>query len=214
MFENITEELIKSCDKGRWEAGIPHHHDSVALYKLIEHTDFEHFNDSFCFKSGGDGDNGETLMYILDTIFEARDKATKQNEIRFSCYSLIQERMGWKAEDYSFDDYKLERTIFVVGDAPDFDTKKLVGISDIVIDKENFIIFEDRLEGPDSYFSHCFNTRDILGDYDNLQYAVDKWIRSRCNRTYSLAEHRAMATPELFEFYMSLASCSKIDVSG
>ena len=28
----------------------------------------------FCFKSGGDGDNGEHLMYLLDIHFEQIDK--------------------------------------------------------------------------------------------------------------------------------------------
>ena len=32
--------------------------------------DFEHFDDSFCFKFGGDADNGECLAYILDALIE------------------------------------------------------------------------------------------------------------------------------------------------
>jgi hypothetical protein len=54
----------------RWESGTPHHPKSVALYKQIETLDFKHGGDYFCFKSGGDGDNGEHLMYLLDIIFE------------------------------------------------------------------------------------------------------------------------------------------------
>lgn len=59
--------------RDRWALGEHHDSRSIALYKRIEEIDFEHFGDSFCFKSGGDGDNGETLMYILDIIFEERD---------------------------------------------------------------------------------------------------------------------------------------------
>lgn len=53
----------------RWEDGDDHDPRSEALYKFIADTDFKHCGDSFCFKSGGDGDNGETLMFILDCWF-------------------------------------------------------------------------------------------------------------------------------------------------
>lgn len=63
----------------RWKAGTPHHKESVSLYKMIEAADWKLNSDYFCFKSGGDGDNGEHLMYLLDVIFEARDNSeTKQ----------------------------------------------------------------------------------------------------------------------------------------
>ena len=58
----------------RWEDGIDHHPKSVALFKCIAKVDFKYCSDSFCWKSGGDGDNGETLMYILDIIFEEDDE--------------------------------------------------------------------------------------------------------------------------------------------
>ena len=54
----------------RWEKGIPHNKKSIELYDRIEQLDFEIGGDAFCFKSGGDGDNGEHLMYLLDIIFE------------------------------------------------------------------------------------------------------------------------------------------------
>lgn len=53
----------------RWEQGIPHDPRSEALYKAIAQIDYKECGDSFGFKSGGDGDNGETLMYILDQYF-------------------------------------------------------------------------------------------------------------------------------------------------
>jgi hypothetical protein len=55
----------------RWEDGDDHDPRSEAMYKFISDVDFKHCGDSFCFKSGGDGDNGETLMYILDCWFES-----------------------------------------------------------------------------------------------------------------------------------------------
>ncbi|CAB4141293.1 hypothetical protein UFOVP410_132 [uncultured Caudovirales phage] len=54
----------------RWSEGIDHEPESDALARLIGEVDFEHFDDSFCFRFGGDGDNGETLAYILDTLIE------------------------------------------------------------------------------------------------------------------------------------------------
>jgi hypothetical protein len=57
----------------RWEEGTDHHPKSVELYKHIAKIDFQ-FGDRFYFKSGGDGDNGEQLMFLMDSYFEAIDK--------------------------------------------------------------------------------------------------------------------------------------------
>lgn len=59
----------------RWEQGIPHDPRSEALYKSIAEIDFKEGGDFFCFKSGGDGDNGEHLMYLLDIHYQRRDAA-------------------------------------------------------------------------------------------------------------------------------------------
>lgn len=58
----------------RWEKGVPHDGRSRDIYNHIAKKDFEECGDSFCFKSGGDGDNGEHLMYLLDDYFEKQDK--------------------------------------------------------------------------------------------------------------------------------------------
>ena len=54
---------MKPSDR-RWEQGLPHHPLSEAIFELLREADRE--EDYFCWKSGGDGDNGETLMYLLD----------------------------------------------------------------------------------------------------------------------------------------------------
>ena len=59
----------------RWEKDIPHHPESIKLFRRLEEIDFHWCNDYFCWKSGGDGDNGETLMFELDIRFEEKDKA-------------------------------------------------------------------------------------------------------------------------------------------
>jgi hypothetical protein len=58
----------------RWEQGIPHHPKSIRLFKQLADVDFRLGGDYFCWKSGGDGDNGEHLMYEMDIIFELEDE--------------------------------------------------------------------------------------------------------------------------------------------
>jgi len=65
----LKKEILR-----RWEEGVPHDTRSIAIYKSIEELDFEIGGDSFCFKSGGDGDNGEHLMYLLDIHFYLQNK--------------------------------------------------------------------------------------------------------------------------------------------
>lgn len=62
----------RDIDK-RWEQGTEHHPKAIALFKALERIDLAHGNDYFCWKSGGDGDNGEMLMYELDIYFECQD---------------------------------------------------------------------------------------------------------------------------------------------
>jgi len=56
----------------RWEQGIEHHPKSKELARFIGDLDYE-YGDYFCFKFGGDGDNGEQLMYLMDVYFENKD---------------------------------------------------------------------------------------------------------------------------------------------
>ena len=65
----------------RWENGTPHHPKSQQLMELLFDVDLHLCDDFFCWKYGGDGDNGETLMYELDIILEAQDQG-KLEELR------------------------------------------------------------------------------------------------------------------------------------
>lgn len=58
----------------RWSKGVPHHPKSYQLMKYLESIDFNLYGDYFGWKVGGDGDNGETLMYQMDAFFEAQDR--------------------------------------------------------------------------------------------------------------------------------------------
>ena len=57
----------------RWEEGIDHHPKSIELMSFLAEHDYHDLNDHFCWKTGGDGDNGETLMYEMDAYFEQKD---------------------------------------------------------------------------------------------------------------------------------------------
>ena len=59
----------------RWENGIPHHPKSIATYKAITKNDSLYGGDFLDLKSGGDGDNGEHLMYLLDIMYETEEAA-------------------------------------------------------------------------------------------------------------------------------------------
>jgi hypothetical protein len=54
----------------RWEDGVPHHPLSVKLMKWMMDVDLNAYNDSLCLKMGGDGDETEHLMFLMDGFFE------------------------------------------------------------------------------------------------------------------------------------------------
>lgn len=58
----------------RWEKGIDHHPKSVELFTALSEIDRKFGGDYFCWKSGGDGDNGEHFMYELDIYFEGKER--------------------------------------------------------------------------------------------------------------------------------------------
>ena len=61
----------------RWETGMDHHPKSMELMKALMKIDLNYCDDYFCWKKGGDGDNGETLMYEMDIYFECLDAGEK-----------------------------------------------------------------------------------------------------------------------------------------
>ena len=70
MKKNVD---IKNWDvRNRWAEGISHNADAELTAKMMSDLDRCHFSDSFKFKLGGDGDNGETLTYILDELFDRK----------------------------------------------------------------------------------------------------------------------------------------------
>ena len=72
---------VPESEPDRWSDGTDHHPQSVALMRYLAEIDFKHYGDSFCWKMGGDGDNGETLMYEMDSYFEQED-AEKEEQMQ------------------------------------------------------------------------------------------------------------------------------------
>ena len=76
-----TDDIWKKCERfgieadinKRWEQGIEHHPEAEIIFALIKGSDWWFGNDYFCWKEGGDGDNGETLKYSLSVLLELRD---------------------------------------------------------------------------------------------------------------------------------------------
>lgn len=72
--------LVNTDINDRWEKGVDHHPKSIELFEALEEIDWEYGGDSFCWKAGGDGDNGEQLMYLLDIYFDLKDVENKNND--------------------------------------------------------------------------------------------------------------------------------------
>jgi hypothetical protein len=77
-----------------------HDSRSVALYKFIAKMDYEQGGDSLCLKSGGDGDNGEQLMLLLDCWFAEADAAmtgggSSQKQTRFPTNTRVVIATTW-----------------------------------------------------------------------------------------------------------------------
>lgn len=84
VYKQAQEDYQKAVELdltniNRWEKGIDHHPMSERIVRFLAKHDFNDYNDYFCWKVGGDGDNGETLMYELDAFFEMLDKTNENN---------------------------------------------------------------------------------------------------------------------------------------
>ncbi len=83
MSQYKNEEIAKAIREGkykrkvpepkiadRWSDGVDHESESIDIVELIGDMDFENFGDYFCWRIGGDGDNGESLAYVIDALIE------------------------------------------------------------------------------------------------------------------------------------------------
>ena len=72
LLERLEKYKINTDITDRWQHE-EHRKDAKKLANEIETIDWMFADDSFNFKFGGDGDNGETLIYILDILLDLRD---------------------------------------------------------------------------------------------------------------------------------------------
>ena len=72
VYKRAEDNNLTKLD--RWGDGIDHHPKSLELMEFRAAHDFNDYDDYFCWKVGGDGDNGESLMYEMDAFFEMIDK--------------------------------------------------------------------------------------------------------------------------------------------
>ncbi len=66
-------QLPPTLGLDRWGKGIPHDPRSEEIGRALGEIDVDVFGDYFQWNFGGDGDNGETLLYQLDIYFELLD---------------------------------------------------------------------------------------------------------------------------------------------
>jgi len=78
----ILKEQIQDLHPNRWEEGRPHHPRSIEIMDALEHIDLTMYGDAFCWKRGGDGDNGESLQFELDIYFESLDRAIESAPVQ------------------------------------------------------------------------------------------------------------------------------------
>jgi hypothetical protein len=81
LMERLKKFEINTDIADRWEKGIEHHPQALELASALEALDWVFCSDFFCWKFGGDGDNGEFLLYELDIYFELLDKEAQAKMI-------------------------------------------------------------------------------------------------------------------------------------
>lgn len=65
-------------DVDRWSNGIEHHKNVDNVVRDLAEIDFMFFGNYFDWRVGGDGDNGESLMYELDVLMDLYDAEFRQ----------------------------------------------------------------------------------------------------------------------------------------
>lgn len=77
IFEGLG---INPVIHDRCAGGVEHDPRSEDMYAILEASDWVYGGDYFQWSKGGDGDNGETLMYGIDCYFWALDHGTLEDD--------------------------------------------------------------------------------------------------------------------------------------
>lgn len=62
----------------RWGANKEHHPMSLRAVEFMSYHDWKDYGLAIDIKTGGDGDNGEAFMFLLDPFFEMLDILNKR----------------------------------------------------------------------------------------------------------------------------------------
>lgn len=73
--------MVETDINKRWEEGTEHHPRSRMIVKALAELDYYAGGDHLRIKIGGDGDNGEHMMYLLDILFEAREQGLTLDDL-------------------------------------------------------------------------------------------------------------------------------------
>jgi hypothetical protein len=73
MTEYDKAKSLGLTNIDRWGNGVAHHPKSIELIEFLKCHDSADYGDYFDWRTGGDGDNGETLMFQMDAFFESKD---------------------------------------------------------------------------------------------------------------------------------------------
>lgn len=102
----------------RWENGIHHHPLSVELMKHMKRMDT---GDQADLRTGGDGDHGETLMFLMDSHFEQLGALRLDGTVDLEDRSKLERVIGGALRSAIKDHGPLE-----VGQIPSA-TKRIIG---------------------------------------------------------------------------------------
>lgn len=103
-MSNIYKESVELglTQVDRWGEGVSHHKNSEMLMTFLKEHDFQDYGNYFDFRTGGDGDNGETLMYQMDAFFEYMDGASDlQANPYMKLYVVEYPESGKQSRNYS-----------------------------------------------------------------------------------------------------------------
>jgi len=76
LLSKLPFDLVETNISVRWEQGVEHHPKSEEIMDAMCYIDALN-KYALDIDRGGDGDNGETIMFLLDVYFEALDKANE-----------------------------------------------------------------------------------------------------------------------------------------
>lgn len=73
----MAKVKVTISTEDRWEQGIEHDARSEDIFKFMQDYDWKFNDGALDLRSGGDGDMGEELMYLMDEYFASIDSQKK-----------------------------------------------------------------------------------------------------------------------------------------